>query len=232
MLLGVALALIATVVVGQGGFGLLWGAASGGGGASGGGDFAVQGSVSADAGPPLSGGDFTVVGGFWGGLDSSPPRITSIAPTAARSVGPVAVTINGENFLPAPQVLLGATPLQSVQLISASRVEAVVPAGTAPGNYAITLTNSDGQSASLADALVIEPPNMRLRQVQPPQGRNDLPVSIVIAGEDFSPRRRRGSAAPTCRSLTTAPRSCAPPSRPGSRHRPTRSRSPTPAAPR
>jgi hypothetical protein len=188
LLLGAALLLSATAVVGQGGFGLPWGATSGGGGTSSGAGLTVQGSLSADAGPPLAGGNFAVTGGFWGGLSSEPPRIAGVTPAAARSVGPVSITITGENFLPAPQVQLGATPLAWVQLISAGRVEALVPAGTAPGSYALTLTNSDGQSATLANAITIEPPNLRLAQVQPPQGRNDLPVSIVIAGEDFSPQ--------------------------------------------
>ena len=50
------------------GFSIPWWTVDGGGGTSQGGDFAVSGTIGQpDISPLMSGGDYTVVGGFWGG---------------------------------------------------------------------------------------------------------------------------------------------------------------------
>jgi hypothetical protein len=49
-------------------FTIPWWKVDGGGGSSQGGDYSVSGTISQhDAGSPMSGGDYTIVGGFWGG---------------------------------------------------------------------------------------------------------------------------------------------------------------------
>ncbi len=48
-------------------FSISWWTVDGGGGTNQGGGYAVNGSIGQpDAGSPMSGGDYTVVGGFWG----------------------------------------------------------------------------------------------------------------------------------------------------------------------
>jgi glucose dehydrogenase len=55
------------------GFSIDWWTVDGGGGTSQGGDYAVSGTIGQpDAGSPMSGGDYTIVGGFWSGA-SAPP---------------------------------------------------------------------------------------------------------------------------------------------------------------
>jgi hypothetical protein len=55
------------------GFSIPWWTLDGGGGTSQGGDFAVSGTIGQpDAGSVMSGGDYTVLGGFWGGVPSPP----------------------------------------------------------------------------------------------------------------------------------------------------------------
>ena len=50
------------------GFSIDWRTVDGGGGSSQGGDYAVSGTIGQhDAGEVMSGGDYSVVGGFWGG---------------------------------------------------------------------------------------------------------------------------------------------------------------------
>jgi hypothetical protein len=54
-------------------FSVPWWTVDGGGGTSQGGDYVVSGSIGQpDAGSPMSGGEFTLVGGFWVGALSSP----------------------------------------------------------------------------------------------------------------------------------------------------------------
>lgn len=184
---GLLLVLTITMVAAQAGFGLPWAAISGGGGTSSSGSFAVQGSLAHDSSPPLTGGIYTLNGGFWSGLNDEAPTLSAVEPTAARSVVPVALALTGNYFQVGATVTLGTTALENVTTISASRIEAVIPAGVAAGVYALVVRNPDGQSVTLDDAFTVELPNLRILQVQPDQGANQQPVEIVIAGEDFSP---------------------------------------------
>ena len=73
--LALTLGLTATAVSGQtgGGFDLTWNAIAGGGGASSGGGFAVDGTVGQADAATLSGGVFTLNGGFWGAFSPGVP---------------------------------------------------------------------------------------------------------------------------------------------------------------
>lgn len=63
-----ALILVSVVLAAPQAFDLSWWTVDGGGGTSSSGDFALSGTIGQpDTSPLMSGGDFTIVGGYWGG---------------------------------------------------------------------------------------------------------------------------------------------------------------------
>ncbi len=59
--------------IGGGDFDLSWHTIGGGGGTSTGGGFELAGTMGQpDAGPAMTGGNFTLLGGFWSGVGSAP----------------------------------------------------------------------------------------------------------------------------------------------------------------
>jgi hypothetical protein len=64
----VASLVVFLVLAASNGFSIPWWTVDSGGGTSQGGDYAVSGTIGQpDTSPLMSGGDYTVVGGFWGG---------------------------------------------------------------------------------------------------------------------------------------------------------------------
>ena len=60
--------LVSAVLAAPQAFDLSWWTVDGGGGTSSSGDFALSGTIGQpDTSPLMSGGDFTIVGGYWGG---------------------------------------------------------------------------------------------------------------------------------------------------------------------
>ncbi|MFQ5421076.1 MAG: IPT/TIG domain-containing protein, partial [Anaerolineae bacterium] len=98
------------------------------------------------------------------------------------------VTVLGVNFQNGATLSLGGTPLQSVTFISPNQLQAVVPAGMPPGAYDLMVVNPDGLSDTLLNAFVVlqpTPPTLLLSW--PPQGPNDVPVTLDIFGLNFAP---------------------------------------------
>lgn len=83
------------------------------------------------------------------------PELDSITPATGSPYAPVTVTIEGSNLLEQPSLRLGETWLTSVTLIGSTTIEAVVPAGMAPGVYDLVLYNGDCQKAVLEDAFSV-----------------------------------------------------------------------------
>lgn len=83
------------------------------------------------------------------------PLLTAIVPEQGSPNAPTAVEIQGVGFLEMPNARLGQTWLLSVTLVSSTTLEAIVPAGMAPGVYTLTLYNGDCQEAMLPDAFLI-----------------------------------------------------------------------------
>jgi hypothetical protein len=80
------------------------------------------------------------------------PEITAIYPNQGNPLYPTPVEINGSNFLEMPSLSLGETWLVSVTLVNSTTLQAVVPAGLAPGIYDLILYNGDCQQAALPQA--------------------------------------------------------------------------------
>jgi hypothetical protein len=82
---------------------------------------------------------------------STVPTITSISPTSGPIAGGTSVTINGSNFVSGATVSFGGTASANVTFVSASQLRANTPPHGA-GAVSVTVTNPDGQNASLPSA--------------------------------------------------------------------------------
>ena len=87
------------------------------------------------------------------------PEITSISPTSSYAhLGLDAhVIIEGSGFLPTPSVRLGVSGL-AVTSVDSNTIDGVLLSGLDPGVYTLTVTNPDGQEASIESAYTVEEP--------------------------------------------------------------------------
>ncbi|HEY3052424.1 MAG TPA: IPT/TIG domain-containing protein, partial [Thermoanaerobaculia bacterium] len=76
------------------------------------------------------------------------PAIASFTPTSGTTAGGTVVAITGSNFQNGAAVKFGDTAAVSVTVNSSSSINAMTPAHAA-GDVAITVTNPDGQSATV-----------------------------------------------------------------------------------
>ncbi|HET7892664.1 MAG TPA: IPT/TIG domain-containing protein, partial [Candidatus Sulfotelmatobacter sp.] len=81
-----------------------------------------------------------------------PPALSSISPVVGSTNGGTAVTFSGSNFLTGATVTFGGISATSVVVTSSNTITAVTPANPA-GPVNVTVTNPDGQSATLAVVL-------------------------------------------------------------------------------
>jgi len=82
-----------------------------------------------------------------------PPDVVAVSPDTIPNLSPQAVVITGTNFISPVTVYLGTTPPTPLTVINVSPtwIEAVVPAGLAPGLYDLTVVNPG--SGDLSDVL-------------------------------------------------------------------------------
>jgi phosphatidylinositol-3-phosphatase len=78
------------------------------------------------------------------------PSVTSVSPASGSAAGGTAVNINGANFRAGASANFGGVAATSVNVTSASSMTAVTPAHPS-GIVNVTVTNSDGQSGTLAN---------------------------------------------------------------------------------
>jgi hypothetical protein len=86
---------------------------------------------------------------------TAPPVLTFVSPTQAYNYQPTAITLFGESFVATPTATVGNVPLADVTFVNSTTLTAAVPAGLPGGNYALMVTNPDGQSASLPNAFTV-----------------------------------------------------------------------------
>lgn len=121
------------------------------------------------------------------------PTLVSVTPTEGLPAGGQTITLAGTNFLPpralpdggtaSVAVTVGGLPAMGVSRVSATLVTAVTPA-QGPGTVDVTLTNPDGQQASLAQAFLYVPPPA-LVAVTPVRGPVVGGTAITVAGTNF-----------------------------------------------
>ncbi len=81
-------------------------------------------------------------------LSSSSIAVAGVSPNSGPAAGGTQVTITGSNFQAGVSVTFGGLGAASVTLTNSSTIVAVTPAH-APGTASVTVTGSNGQSASL-----------------------------------------------------------------------------------
>jgi uncharacterized protein YegL len=76
------------------------------------------------------------------------PKITNITPNNGALIGGELVYIDGENFDPNFTVTIGGKVITDITYYSSKRFRIKIPAGDAPGQVPIIVTNPDGQTAT------------------------------------------------------------------------------------
>ena len=82
------------------------------------------------------------------------PTLSAINPTSGGTGGGTTVTLTGNNFVSGATVVFDTAAATSVSVVSATSITASTPAHVA-GTVAVTVTNPDGQSATLSG--VVQP---------------------------------------------------------------------------
>lgn len=94
------------------------------------------------------------------------PTITMVEPTNPYNDIDTPIVITGTGFtaelsgtqvLTAPIAYLGSTVLDNITWVNDTTLNAIVPWGMAPDVYTLTVTNPDGGTAALSNAITIEP---------------------------------------------------------------------------
>ena len=116
---------------------------------------------------------------------AAPPTVTSISPSAGPTAGGTSVTITGTNLANPSAVKFGGSNATVVTPISATKLTAVSPPGSA-GAQDVTVTTPGGTSAtSSADRFTFVPPPT-VTGVSPSSGPAAGGTSVTITGTDFS----------------------------------------------
>jgi hypothetical protein len=110
---------------------------------------------------------------------SSPaPTVSAISPTSGTANGGTAVTITGTNFLAGATVELGGTYATNVTAVSGTSITAMTPAHTA-GTVYVVVTNTDGQSGTLASGYTYTSASGTIGFVQSNSGPATIQASNV-----------------------------------------------------
>jgi len=85
------------------------------------------------------------------------PQILSVDPGCVEvaNLGTKIVKISGANFVKGASVAIGNQPAASIWVASPAEIQIFLPATMASGTYNVTVTNPDGQSATLLTGIVI-----------------------------------------------------------------------------
>lgn len=117
------------------------------------------------------------------------PGIIGIQPSVVSNNSSVDLVITGADFGDGAAVILDNYGALSTTFVSATMLRAMLPAGIAPGHYAISVINPDSSSASLPNALTVTAPTATApspsNDVTPtPFARPLVVVSSYSAGVD------------------------------------------------
>jgi len=82
------------------------------------------------------------------------PTVTSILPDSGKNDGSTDVTVTGTDFTGGCTMKIGTTPC-TVNTVTQTSIDAVVPAGITPGIYDVTVTNPDGLSGTLSQGFTV-----------------------------------------------------------------------------
>jgi IPT/TIG domain-containing protein len=112
------------------------------------------------------------------------PTVTSILPVSGPITGGTIVTISGTGFLSNPTVKFGGVSATNVSATSSTSITATAPAHAA-GKVDVVVTNSDSQSATLAQSFTYVLPGPTLSSVAPNTGPTSGGTLVTITGTNF-----------------------------------------------
>ncbi len=132
------------------------------------------------------------------------PTIASVAPGQISILGGTPLQINGANFQSQAQAFVGLAPVTGATQVNPGRVDGAAPPGPV-GLTDVTLTNPDGQSATLTSAVryVVPPPT--ITSLTPNTGPGSGGTTVRINGAGFQVGASvsfGGSSAPTATVLS------------------------------
>jgi hypothetical protein len=104
------------------------------------------------------------------------PAVTAISPTSGSANGGTAITITGTGFLPGASVKLGGTVATGVTVVSSTSITATTPAHAA-GPVSVVVTNSDGESGTLAESYTYTSASAVITFVQVNSGPSTIQAS-------------------------------------------------------
>ncbi|PTL79262.1 IPT/TIG domain-containing protein [Vitiosangium sp. GDMCC 1.1324] len=115
------------------------------------------------------------------------PTLVGLSPGLGSGNGGTVVTLSGSGFAPGARVTFGGVAAPVVEVASPSSLTATTPAHVA-GRVDVTVTNPDGQGATLAGAFTYEaaPPPV-LSSVSPAAGPSSGGTSVTLRGSGFAP---------------------------------------------
>ena len=112
------------------------------------------------------------------------PTVTKIAPASGPTTGGTSVIITGTNFQPGAQVTFGGVNAASVTVTDSTSLVAVTPPTSSPGDVAVVVKNSDGQSVSFSSFSYTLPPPA-INSVSPATGPTSGGTLFTVSGNGF-----------------------------------------------
>lgn len=112
------------------------------------------------------------------------PTVASVAPGQISILGGTPLQVNGANFQSQAQAFVGLSPVAGATQVNPGRIDGAAPAGPV-GPADVTVTNPDGQSATLTGAVryVVPPPT--IATVTPNSGPGQGGTTVRINGSGF-----------------------------------------------
>jgi hypothetical protein len=112
------------------------------------------------------------------------PTVTNVVANNGTSLGGTTVTISGSNFAGGAAVTFGTTSANQVSVLNSGAIQAITP-GHPAGTVGVTVTLSDGQSATLANAFTFNAASApSITSITPNTGPGG--TQITIAGTGFA----------------------------------------------
>ncbi|MBU5349293.1 IPT/TIG domain-containing protein [Paenibacillus lautus] len=115
------------------------------------------------------------------------PIITSVTPNTGTKSGNYLMTINGDNFQKGAVVTIGSTQLNLYAYVNTTQVRVMVPSTSTAGTVDVTITNPDGQSATLTGGFTYEEPKISISKLIPGNGPLAGGTSVYVDGANYDP---------------------------------------------
>jgi hypothetical protein len=122
----------------------------------------------------------TLTNGF---IYNPPPTVTAVSPALGSTGGGTAVTITGAGFVTGASVSFGGATASGITVASSTSITATTPAHAA-GAVNVAVTNTDGQTGSLANGFTYSAAPT-VTAISPPSGPMGGSTPVTITGTGF-----------------------------------------------